>query len=130
MKERYEQEIEQLLNELEAESPSPANAPQAANDSSLPLDDQQSPFAPRPKESMRLVSPVKLALGGIILAVLGLLPLFPVWTSLAGLAIMVGAMAWMFIQRMGTQQPSYWRGRRVDEPPEGAWQRFRHWLSK
>lgn len=130
MKERYEQEIEQLLNELEAESPSPANAPQSANDSSLPLDDQQSPFAPRPKESMRLVSPGKLAVGGVILAVLGLLPLFPVWTSLVGLAILVVVVVWMFIQRMGTQQPSYWRGRRVDEPPQGVWQRFRHWLSK
>ena len=130
MKERYEQEIEQLLNELEAESPSPANAPQPADDSALPLDDQQSPYAPRPKESMRLVSPGKLALGGVVLAVLGLLPLFPVWTSLAGLAIMVVAVVWMFIQRMGSQQPSYWRGRRVDEPPQGTWQRFRHWLSK
>ena len=79
---------------------------------------------------MRLVSPGKLALGGVVLAVLGLLPLFPVWTSLAGLAIMVVAVVWMFIQRMGSQQPSYWRGRRVDEPPQGAWQRFRHWLSK
>ena len=129
MKERYEQEIEQLLRELESEPTNPANVP-PPEDPVRPLDDQPAPFAPRPREGVRLISPRKLALGGIILAVLGLLPLFPVWTSLAGLAIMVIAVVWMFIQRMGSQQASYWRGRRVDEPPQGAWQRFRHWLSR
>lgn len=129
MKERYEQEIEQLLGELEAESPQPANPP-PQGDSMRPLDDEPSPFTPKPKESVRLISPGKLALGGAILAALGLLPLLPVWTSLAGLAIMAVAAVWMFIRRMGQQRPAYWRGRRVDEPPQGTWQRFRHWLSR
>ena len=129
MKERYEQEIEQLLRELESEPNNPANVP-PPEDPVRPLDDEPTPFTPKPKAGVRLISPGKLAMGGIILAVLGLLPLFPVWTSLAGLAIMVIAVVWMFIQRMGSQQASYWRGRRVDEPPQGAWQRFRHWLSR
>ena len=131
MKERYEQEIEQLLNELEAESPSPANAPQPTNGSARPLDDQPSPFTPKPKPSVRLISPNKLALAGLILALLGLLPLLPVQVSLVGLAIIIAAVAWMVIQRMGSQQqPAYWRGRPMDEPPQGTWQRFRQWLSK
>ena len=131
MKERYEQEIEQLLNELEAESPSPANAPQSTNDSALPLDDQPSPFAPKPKAGVRLISPSKLALAGAVLAVIGFLPMLPVWTSLVGLAVMIAAVAWMVIQRMGAQQQAaYWRGRRVDDAPQGGWQRFRRWLSK
>lgn len=129
MKERYEQEIEQLLSELEAESPHPANPP-PANPSVKPLDDEPSPYAPKPKESVRLISPNKLALTGVILAVLGLLPLLPVWTSLAGLAILAASVVWMFIRRMGSQPAAYWRGRRVDEPPAGAWQRFRNWLAK
>ncbi len=128
MKERYEQEIEQLLGELEAESPQTANNP-PSNQPTRPLDDEPSPFTPKPKETGPLISPNKLALAGVILAALGLLPLLPVWTSLAGLAILVIAVAWMFIRRMGSRSPAYWRGRRVDESPKGAWQRFRNWLA-
>ena len=72
MKERYEQEIEQLLSELEAESPSPANTP-PPNDPVRPLDDEPSPYAPRPRAGVRLISPGKLAVAGLILAVVGLL---------------------------------------------------------
>ena len=129
MKDRYEQEIEQLLSELEAESPettrpaAPANAP-------TPLDDQASPFTPRPRQAPNIISPVKLAIAGAVLAVVGLLLPILKWLSLAGLAIMAVAIAWMFIRRMGSQQQSYWRGRPIDEPSRGAWQRFRRWLSK
>ena len=129
MNERYEQEIEQLLSELESEPADPARAP-APGDQARPLDDEPSPFAPKPKANVRLISPNKLALAGAILAVAGLLPLLPVWSSLAGLVIMGVAAVWMFVRRMGSQPPAYWRGRRVDEPPQGRWQRFRHWLSK
>lgn len=129
MKDRYEQEIEQLLSELESESTDTANASRPV-DSDPPLDDQPSPFTPRPRQAPILISPVKLAIAGAVLAVAGLLLPILKWLSLAGLGIMVAAVVWMVIRRMGTQQPSYWRGRRVDEPPQGAWQRFRHWLSK
>ena len=128
MKERYEQEIEQLLTELESE---PVDGPRPiAPDDAPPPDDQSSPFTPRPKAGVRLISPGKLALAGGILALIGFLPLFPVWTSLAGLAIMILAVAWMVIQRMGAPAPTYWRGRPIDEPPQGTWQRFRRWLSQ
>ena len=129
MKDRYEQEIEQLLSELESESTDATDSP-ASNGSTPPFDDQPSPFTPRPRQAPILISPVKLAVAGGVLAVAG--PLLPVlkWLSLAGLGIMVAAVGWMVFRRMGSQQPSYWRGRRVDEPPRGAWQRFRHWLSK
>lgn len=129
MKERYEQEIEQLLSELESESNSTTNPPRP-DDSAPPLDDQPSPFTPRPRQAPILISPVKLAIAGAVLAIVGLLLPVLKWLSLAGLGIMVGAVVWMVVRRMGSQQPSYWRGRRVDEPPQGAWQRFRHWLSK
>ena len=98
MKERYEQEIEQLLSELDSE---PANGqhPPAPDDPPPPLDDQPSPFTPRPRPGARLISPGKLALAGVILAVAGLLlPLFK-WLSLAGMAIMVVAIVWMFARR-------------------------------
>ncbi len=129
MKERYEQEIEQLLSELEAESPSPANTP-PPNDPARPLDDEPSPYAPRPRAGVRLISPGKLAVAGLILAVVGLLMPVLKWLSMAGLAILAGAVVWMIVRRMGSQQPAYWRGRRVDEPPKGAWERFRRWLAK
>ena len=129
MKERYEQEIEQLLSELDAESPQPVT-PDPPGDSARPLDDEPSPYTPKRKATGPLISPNKLALAGVILAALGLLPLLPVWTSLAGLGVLAVAVAWMFIRRMGSRPPAYWRGRRVDEPPKGPWQRFRYWLSR
>ena len=129
MKERYEQEIEQLLSELDSETDERVNRTAPA-DSQRPLDDQPSPFTPRPKASTQLISPNKLALVGGVLAVAGLLPLLPVYTSLAGLGIMAIAAVWMFIRRMGSQSQSYWRGRPVEKPPQGAWERFRSWLSR
>ena len=129
MKNRYEQEIEQLLSELESAPPDPARVP--APDDVPPPDDQPSPFAPRPRRRIRLISPTKLALAGAVLAVLGLLlPVKVTWLSLAGLVIMIAAIGWMFIQRLGSQPQQYWRGRPVAEEPPGAWQRLRRWLAK
>ena len=130
MKERYEQEIEQLLSELDSE-PADGQRPPAPDDVPPPLDDQPSPFTPKPRQSARLISPGKLALAGIILAVLGLLPLFPVQLCLAGLAVMGVAIVWMFARRWsGAPTQTYWRGRPIDDPPQGAWERFRRWLSQ
>jgi hypothetical protein len=127
MKDRYEQEIEQLLSELEAETPEQASVP---SDPTPPLDDQPSPFTPRPKQRPRLISPTKLAIVGAVVAVLGLLVAHVVWLSLAGLVVMAGAVAWMLFQRMGRQSQQYWRGRPVEPKPQGAWDRFRRWLAK
>ncbi len=129
MKERYEQEIEQLLSELESERPESAGEP-APVDSPPPLDDQPSPFAPKPKFNVRMISPGKLALIGLAVAVIGLLLPVLKWISFAGIAIMVVAIVWMVLERMGSRPPSYWRGRPIDEAPQGTWQRFRRWLTR
>ena len=126
-RDRYEQEIEQLLNELETDAPEPATAPA---DAPPPLDDQPSPFAPRPRGSKAFISPTKLAIAGGVLAVLGILVAKIVWLSLAGLLLMAAAVAWMFFRRMGNQSQQYWRGRPIEPEPQGAWQRFRRWLSR
>ena len=127
MKDRYEHEIEQLLNELETDAPEPIPAPV---DAPPPLDDQPSPFAPRPRRSKAFISPTKLAIAGGVLALIGLFLARLMWLSLAGLVLMAVAVAWMFMRRMGQQRQQYWRGRPVDPEPQGAWQRFRRWLSQ
>lgn len=127
MKERYEQEIEQLLNELDSEAP---EAPTAPADAPPPLDDQPSPFTPRARRPQAFISPTKLAIAGGVLAILGLVVVKVMWLSLAGLVIMAGAVAWMFIRRMGSQRQQYWRGRPIEPEPQGAWERFRRWLAK
>ena len=127
MKDRYEQEIEQLLNELESDAPEPTPAPA---DAPPPLDDQPSPFAPRPRQRKAFISPTKLAIAGGILALIGLFVARLMWLSLAGLVLMAGAVAWMFIRRMGQPSQQYWRGRPIDPEPQGAWARFRRWLAK
>ena len=127
MKDRYEDEIEQLLNELESEAP---DAPVAPVDAPPPLDDQPSPFAPTPRRSKAFISPTKLAIAGGALAIIGLFVAKIMWLSLAGLVIMAGAIAWMFFRRMGNQSQQYWRGRPIEPEPQGAWQRFRSWLSR
>ncbi len=129
MKERYEQEIEQLLTELDSE-PVRGPRPSAPDDALPPPDGQPSPFTPRPKRVVGLISPAKLALAGLILAVVGLLLPALKLLSLLGLVIMILAVAWMFVRRLGTPSPQYWRGRPIDDPPRGAWQRFRRWLSR
>ncbi len=127
MKDRYEQEIEQLLNELESEVPDPPTVPA---DAPPPLDDQPSPFTPRERRPRILISPTKLAIAGGVVAVVGLVLVKMPMLSLAGLLIMAVAVAWMFIRRMGNRQQQYWRGRPIEPEPRGAWQRFRRWLSQ
>ena len=127
MKDRYEQEIEQLLNELESDAPDPTPAPV---DAPPPLDDQPSPFAPRPRYSKPFISPTKLAIAGGVLALIGLFLVRLPWLALAGLVLMAAAVAWMFFRRMGNRQQQYWRGRPIEPEPRGAWQRFRRWLSQ
>ena len=127
MKERYEQEIEQLLSELESETGAPDTTPPKTTS---PLDDQPSPFTPRPKQQTRLISPAKLAVVGGVVALLGLLVAHFVWLSMVGMVIMIAAAVWMFYQRWGSQQRQYWRGRPVEAEPQTGWQRFRRWLSK
>ena len=127
MKDRYEQEIEQLLNELETDAPEPSPAPA---DAPPPLDDQPSPFAPRPRQRKAFISPTKLAIAGGVLALIGLFLARLMWLSLAGLVLMAAAVAWMFIRRMGNQSQQYWRGRPIEPEPQGTWQRFRRWLSQ
>ena len=111
MKDRYEQEIEQLLNELESDASEPTTAPA---DAPPPLDDQPSPFAPRPRRSKAFISPTKLAIAGGVLALVGLFGVKLMWLSLAGLVLMAAAVAWMFFRRMGNQSQQYWRGRPLD----------------
>lgn len=159
MKERYEQEIEQLLAELESRPPDDTNAPppepasgsnhgsehgtehrgehRARIAASRPADDRPSPFAPRPKPGLRLISPPKLALAGLLLAGVGLLVPLPgtFGVAIAGLVIAGVAIAWMFLRRMmGQQSPAYWRGRPLEQSggdaPRGVWARFRRWLAK
>ncbi len=127
MKDRYEQEIEQLLNELDSDVPDPPAAPA---DAPPPLDDQPSPYAPRPRRSKAFISPTKLAIAGGVLALIGLFLARMMWLSLAGLVLMAAAIAWMFFRRMGNRSQQYWRGRPIEPEPQGTWQRFRRWLSQ
>ena len=132
MKNRYEQEIEQLLSELEAESDGKTPLAPTPPDHPPPLDDQPSPFTPKPKPGMQLISPAKLALAGVVIALIGLLLPIPVHLAIAGLVIMVAAIAWMLIRRLTTPTTAYWRGRPITAAPESQniWQRFRHWLAR
>ena len=131
MKNRYEQEIEQLLSELEAESDGKGAIGPAPADRPPPLDDQPSPFAPKPKPGLQLISPAKLALAGIVLALLGLLLPVLSYLAIAGLVIMVAAIAWMLVRRIAAPPAAaYWRGRPVETEPQGKWQRFRRWLAR
>ena len=130
MKDRYEDEIEQILRNLDAQPPK-SNAEQPATPSSVtPVDDEPSPFAPKPPARKRLISPAKLSFIGVVLAVIGLALTKLVWLSVAGLVIIVVAVVWMFLQRATTPANAAWRGRPVEQPPQTGWQRFRQWLSR
>ena len=131
MKDRYEQEIEQILNELDAEIPDGSGGGPHPVSPVPPLDDRPSPFAPQPRPRMRLISPVKLALLGLIVVVIGLILFHQPMLALAGVGIVALALVWMFIQRISSQPQQMWRGRPVDPPPpQSTWERFRRWLAK
>ena len=126
MKERYEAEIEQILKDLD--TPPPGEEP-ARRELEIPPDDLPSPFAPAPAAPKRRISPGKLAVVGIIVAVVGMVVARGVvWLPVAGLAIIGIAVAWTFLRRYTAPSPPVWRGRPVDPPaPATGWQRIRRW---
>ncbi len=130
MKDRYEDEIEQILRNLDAQPPGSNSEQPATPRVVIPVDDEPSPFAPKPPTRKRLISPSKLSIAGVVLAGAGVLLPVPIWFSLVGLAIIAVAVVWMFLQRMTTPNPPAWRGRPVEQPPQTGWQRFRQWLSR
>jgi hypothetical protein len=130
MKDRFEQEIEQILRNLDSQSPEEGADQPAANPPATPLDDQPSPFAPRPPATKRLISPSKLSMLGVALAIIGLLLKPLIWLSLAGVVVIALAVAWMFLRRATGANRQVWRGREIEAPPQTAWERFRNWLSR
>lgn len=127
MKERYESEIEQILKNMD--TPPPADAP-SRRESEIPPDDLPSPFTPAPAVPRRLLSPGKLAVLGIVVAVIGMMVFRLAWLPIVGLAIIGIAVAWTFLRRYTAPSRPVWRGRPVDPPPPATgWQRFRRWWS-
>ena len=60
-------------------------------------------------------------------------PFVPCWAAIviAGLVIMVAAIAWMLVRRItAPTAAAYWRGRPVETEPQGKWERFRRWLAR
>ena len=127
MKERYEAEIEQILKDLD--TPPPGEEP-ARGELEIPPDDLPSPFAPTPAAPKRRISPGKLAVVGIIVAIIGIAVAKLFVLAVAGLAIIGVAVAWTFLRRYTAPSPPVWRGRPVDPPaaaPATGWQRVRRW---
>ena len=125
MKERYEAEIEQILKDLD--TPPPGEEP-GRGELEIPPDDLPSPFAPAPAAPKRRISPGKLAVVGIIVAIIGIAVAKLFVLAVAGLAIIGVAVAWTFLRRYTASSPPVWRGRPVDPPaPATGWQRVRRW---
>ena len=125
MKDRYEAEIEQILKDLD--TPPPADEP-SRREPEIPPDDLPSPFMPPPPAPKRLLSPGKLAVLGIIVAVIGMVVIKLAWLPIVGLAIIGIAVAWTFLRRYTAPKRPVWRGRPLDPPPPAnGWQRFRRW---
>ena len=130
MKERYEAEIEQILKDLD--TPPPGGEAGSGQESEVPPDDLPSPFAPGlassgAASSKRWVSPGKLAVVGIVVAVIGIAAAKLFVLAIAGLAIIGIAVAWTFLRRFAASGPPVWRGRPVDRPPATGWERVRRW---
>ena len=145
MKERYEAEIEQILKDLDTPPPGDGSGADGGEESEIPPDDLPSPFAPGAGASAsaasssvkRWVSPGKLAVVGIGVAVIGMVLARGVfWLPLAGLALIGVAVGWTFLRRLAGPRlpnPPVWRGRAVERPGAAAaglgsvWERVRRW---
>lgn len=136
MKERYEAEIEQILKDLDTPPPGDGAGADGGQESEIPPDDLPSPFAPGAGASgsagsaaKRWVSPGKLAVVGIVVAVIGMVVARGFfWLPIAGLAIIGIAVAWTFLRRLAAPSPPVWRGRPVGRPPATTgWERVRRW---
>ena len=136
MKERYEAEIEQILKDLD--TPPPGDGSDGGQEPEIPPDDLPSPFAPGASGSAgsaarRWVSPGKLAVMGIGVAVIGMVVARGFfWLPLAGLALIGVAVGWTFLRRFAAPSPPVWRGRAVERPAAASgsgsvWERVRRW---
>ena len=131
MPEKYQEEIEEILEGIARETPSEVHRSDPVNDPNgapLLVDIEATPrISPRPTNYLRqfLVSPGKVALVGLLLFFVGALSWPPLmWV---GLATLVGAYLLFFVRPRPAKDQKIWRGRVVEDAPSWS-DRLKRWL--
>ena len=121
MPEKYQEEIEEILEGIARETPSEVRRSDAVNDPNgaplLVYTEATPKILPRPTNYLRqfLVSPGKVALLGLLLFFIGALSWPPLmWV---GLATLVGAYLLFFVRPRPREGQKIWRGRVMEDSP-------------
>ena len=139
MPEKYQDEIEEILKDIEETKPLPAGRNRrqqpAPDDMPLPALERTPEAAPSRPSSRRwrTFSPGRVALAGVAILLIGvLLPRFGlplswlVWVGLLGLA--AGYLLFFIRPRGRANEGQYWRGRPVAADKPSVWQRVKGWF--
>ena len=138
MPERYQDEIEEILKDIEEQEP-----PRPARRTQPIIDDMPRPSAeesPRYRERgeeargrysrWQAVTPGRVAIGGFAFLVLGLAlnSLGMGWLAWLGLLGLAAAYLLFFVRPKPINRDKRWRGRSVESQGPSPWQRFKRWL--
>ena len=138
MPDRYQDEIEELLKDIEEkEPPRPARRTQPIIDDmprpvseEIPRHREQQPEERAGNSRWKFITPGKVALAGFIFLVLGLALHsagmgWLVWLGLLGLG---AAYLLFFVRPRPANRDKRWRGRSIESRGPSPWQRFKRWL--
>ena len=135
MRDKYKDEIEEILKGLEEEPPSSTRRSQPAlDDLPAPTEDTSRGSSGQSGLSSRwqAVTPGRLALAGLVMLALGLLlPIFGLpmrWLIWLGLLTLAGAYLLFFVRPRPRNRDKVWRGRSLEAPGPSPWQRFKAWF--
>ena len=130
MPEKYQQEIEEILKRVEEATPGdhPTQPKKNSKNLSQPSRGSNHPHQSRGTGIRWLyLSPLKILLAGLILFVVGAVPLGLSVLIWVGLGLLVLGYLLLFIKPGSLSYEKRWRGRAVESRPS-AWQRLTRWL--
>ena len=129
MRDKYKEEIEEILRKAGEVAPGPSEREQERHPEDRPRNTRAPNRAPaqRVRTSSRrwTISSGKLMLAGLVFILIGLVIRPLIWI---GLAALVAAYLLYFLKHRSINQEKRWRGRSVEDSAASPWDWVKRWF--
>ncbi len=129
MPDKYQKEIEKILEGLGEDVPTNSREPGKPT-RSTPSELSSANSQPTTRGSGRrgpAVSPGKLAIAGLLLLLFGAI-INITWLIWGGLGLLVGAYLLFFVKPRSSSYEKRWRGQSLEDQPSSTWEKLKRWF--
>ncbi len=130
MPEKYQEEIEEILEGLGQQAPDKpvGELERPVDDAPRGMNPSESAVQPNlhPTRRWPTITYKKIGLLGFVMLILGAFWLWPlIWV---GLVLLAAAYLMFFVKPRSIHQEKYWRDRPMDDKPTSPWGKLARWL--